>query len=61
MPRVPNRRHAHHLNPEDQRTAFIQMFDFRTSFPSAFLHKNIIMEEEGRGKRSSKIKHFCIY
>jgi hypothetical protein len=21
---VPNRGHAHHLNPEDQRTAFIQ-------------------------------------
>ena len=24
MPKVPNRRRAHHLNPEDQRTAFIQ-------------------------------------
>ena len=24
MPKVPNRSHAQHLNPEDQRTAFIQ-------------------------------------
>jgi hypothetical protein len=24
MPKVPNRRHTHHLSPEDQRTAFIQ-------------------------------------
>jgi hypothetical protein len=24
MPKVPNRRHAHHVSPEDQRTAFIQ-------------------------------------
>jgi hypothetical protein len=59
MPKVPNRRHVHHLNPEDQRTAFIQavtnvgqeilintkMSDFRTFSPSAFfLHSYIVMQ-----------------